>query len=253
VKWQRTVLTFVLMGSCVWCVFLVQGVQSEETAGGEADLPPYRPVAPAETLLKAQEEHLEAVKTHVAADEPSFIRLAEHAFVAAEFYNILQYYQKLPEGAPSPAQGREAAEAVARAAKDRNAQEARLRAARLEKLPPAPKDSPDAGAPPLPYKPVASVHNLMEVQQDHFDELKKELRAEEPDFDKVLAAILVVAELSNVNQYQSKQADFQEWAVDTRDVSLQLARAAREKDASASRDLVRQVHASCVKCHDKYQ
>lgn len=104
------------------------------------------------------------------------------------------------------------------------------------------------------YQPVAPVHDLMEVQEDQFNTIKKLLTAtgKDPDFKAMSRHAYVLAELCNVNHYQSEKPDYKKWAFQARDLSVSLAKAAKAKDAAQAKDLFKKIHTTCGECHDKY-
>jgi hypothetical protein len=107
------------------------------------------------------------------------------------------------------------------------------------------------------FQPVAPVHDLMEGQEYHYKEIDKQLKEKgKENFKLVRIHANVLAELSNVNQYQAdmaKEADYRKWAVEARDLSLALADAAKAKNAEKSHELYREIYTRCTNCHDKYQ
>ena len=103
------------------------------------------------------------------------------------------------------------------------------------------------------YKPVAPPHDLMEAQDQHFEEIKDLLGQQGARrFRKLSIHANILAELCNVNQYQSEEKDYKNWAIEARDLSLKLAKAGKDKDQDAASELVREIHARCTSCHDKY-
>ncbi len=104
-----------------------------------------------------------------------------------------------------------------------------------------------------PYKPVAPVHPLMEGQDYHWSQIGKLLKEESPNFKHLEMHAYVLAELSNVNSWQKDKPDYRKWAVEARDLCLELAKAAKAKDTAKGEELRRQIHAKCGECHDKYQ
>ena len=83
------------------------------------------------------------------------------------------------------------------------------------------------------YRPVAPVEPLMEAQEDAFNVIKKQLaNSEKEDFKLIRRSAFVLAELCNVNHYQNDKTDYKKWAFEARDLSVELAKAAKEKDAA---------------------
>jgi hypothetical protein len=107
------------------------------------------------------------------------------------------------------------------------------------------------------FKPVASVHGIMNGQMVVFNEMMNTVRnakaKERAERMEGLAEAL--AELANVNQYNSDQADFQKWARELRDQSLQVAQEARNETINDEivKQLAETIKSTCAACHDKYQ
>lgn len=105
-----------------------------------------------------------------------------------------------------------------------------------------------------PYKPVSPVEPLMEAQEDQFNAIKKQLvAAGKEDWKLVQRHAFVLAELCNVNHYQSEKDDYRKWAFEARDLCVELAKAAKAKDAPKAKDLFKQIHTRCGQCHDVYK
>jgi len=107
------------------------------------------------------------------------------------------------------------------------------------------------------FKPVASVHGIMNGQFVIFNEMMDTVRnpkaKERAERMEGLAEAL--AELANVNQYNSDQPDFQKWAKELRDNSLQIAKeAGNDKiDDAKVKQIAETIKSTCGACHDKYQ
>lgn len=254
-NWRRLFLSCVLFGGCIWCLGRVESVQSGERASaqqGEA----FRPVAPYAVSERLLQQNLEQLRKDVAAENPNLKKVAAHASAVAEMFNIRRHADKLPENAKSPTAGRDLAVSVMKAARAKDAAEVKKLVKQFETLPPAgDKDrASEAGA----YHPVASVHDLMEIQQDEGNVVKKQLAGATPDFGKVADSSYALAELSNINRHQSDKPDYREWATQVREMSLELAALEKSNDPAdarrtKARDLYRQINTTCGKCHDKYQ
>lgn len=108
------------------------------------------------------------------------------------------------------------------------------------------------------FKPAADLHALMYGQVQHFKAMGKLVQdANAPDRAERLAKEAgVLAELANVNIHHKNKADYQTWARQLRDTSLEFAaEASKEKDADQSRleSLHKKIKNTCVACHDMYQ
>lgn len=64
-----------------------------------------------------------------------------------------------------------------------------------------------------------------------------------------------LAELANVNTFNSEKQDYRNWAGQVRDLSMELAQAATSKpqDAAKMKQLVGALRNSCSACHDAYR
>ncbi len=108
------------------------------------------------------------------------------------------------------------------------------------------------------YKPVAPVEALMHAQEYHFKEIRNGLKeaakeGKDPNFKQVQYHANVLAELCNVNHFQTDKEDYQRWAFEARDLSLELAAAAKEKKGDGFEDSIKKIYTVCTECHDKYQ
>jgi len=116
--------------------------------------------------------------------------------------------------------------------------------------------APAAGA--VPFKPVASVESIMNGQGIHFDELKDLLDNANARgrSGKLITHAELLAELANVNYYNSEKEDYHGWAMELRGQSLDLAKEAQKgktADETRMKELYTQIEATCKKCHDVYR
>jgi len=114
------------------------------------------------------------------------------------------------------------------------------------------------GVAPGAFKPVASVGGLMSGQGMTFKRLRKAVANPKTHhrYGVIRAMSQVLAELSNVNQYNNDKADYQGWARSLRDTALQLSAEARKgakADDETMKKLVRSMKSTCGACHDVYQ
>jgi len=109
-----------------------------------------------------------------------------------------------------------------------------------------------------PFKPVASVHSLMEGQGAYFKQISEALAnpAAKRRAEDIFQGAEMLAELANVNTYNSEKEDYRRFAGRLRDTSLELAAEAKKKK-DAGEDKMRSLHqkleATCKACHDVYQ
>ncbi len=111
------------------------------------------------------------------------------------------------------------------------------------------------------FKPVASLHSLMEAQVDYFKGLGKLIN--NPDAPKRMKYIHrkaeLLAELANVNVHHNKAVDYRAWAASVRDDAMVIAKEAKKARKSGSADEAvfkakfANIKNTCGACHDVYQ
>ena len=111
---------------------------------------------------------------------------------------------------------------------------------------------------PGPFSPVATVAGLMNGQGMAFSRLQKAVttRSMEERHRTIQVMAEVLAELSNVNQYNENKPDYQQMARDVRELALKLAEEAKKgsgADDNVLRKAVRNIKNGCTACHDAYQ
>lgn len=113
-----------------------------------------------------------------------------------------------------------------------------------------------AAAASRPFKPVASIHGLMNGQQLLFNNIRKAVTNKDWNQrrERIEVYAEALAELANVNTYNSKKKDYQGWAGQLRDAALELAQEAEKSDADDVRmnKLLDTVKNTCGACHDVY-
>lgn len=107
------------------------------------------------------------------------------------------------------------------------------------------------------FKPVASVGALMHGQLQFFKKISQELTkpANEERNHEIEEYAQILAELANVNRYNSDKQDYVDWATELRDLSLSIAKEAHKKDVDDNKisSLHQQIKGKCGACHDAYQ
>ena len=116
---------------------------------------------------------------------------------------------------------------------------------------------PGEGVAALKFEPVAPVESLMHAQDDRFTAIKDYIAtSDEKDprrFDNMAHQAFILAELGNVNQFNRKAKDYQDWARAIRDEALALADAAMKKDLGEVKAAAKRIHSNCKSCHDVYK
>ncbi len=109
-----------------------------------------------------------------------------------------------------------------------------------------------------PYKPVASVRGLMTGQGLLFKQLQAAVDGPKAA-DRAMTVQLTaeaLAELANVNTYNSDKEDYRGWASQLRETAMELAAEAKKKasaDDARMKQLFARIEAACQACHDAYQ
>jgi len=115
---------------------------------------------------------------------------------------------------------------------------------------------PEKGA--SAFKPVASVHSLMEGQETFFKKIDEALKNPKAPkrMNQIGVGAEVLAELANVNTRNKSEADYVQWAGELRDMAVELAGEAKKKEGANEEklnSLFTKMKAACQACHDKYQ
>ena len=113
--------------------------------------------------------------------------------------------------------------------------------------PPAPIPKP---VPVTTFKPITSVHHLMEGQGKLFGEIKDGIL--DSKWKAAEKSAWLLAEISNVNQFQNDAADYKAWAKKLAGDAVELANALKKNDAAKSREWVSKIGNTCSECHNKY-
>jgi len=93
--------------------------------------------------------------------------------------------------------------------------------------------------------------NMMEGQAKLWGEIKDGIL--DSNWKAAEKSAWLLAEVSNVNQYQHEAADYKGWAKQMSDQCVELAGVLKKKDAAKSRDLVSKIGNTCSECHNKYK
>lgn len=108
-----------------------------------------------------------------------------------------------------------------------------------------------AASPGSPYKPVQSLHHMMEGQNKLLKEIKAGI------IDKALKDAMVsawiLAEISNSNQYQNEDPAYRELAVRVSQQCVELAQTLKKGDEKAAMTQLNAIGQTCGACHDKFK
>lgn len=115
-----------------------------------------------------------------------------------------------------------------------------------------------AQAPAGGYKPVSSVHGLMNGQNIMFARIQDAINnpATKKRGEQIETSAEVLAELANVNTYNAQKDDYRKWAGELRDTALELSKEGKKKDKlddAKMKQLVDKMKATCEACHKAYQ
>jgi cytochrome c556 len=112
-------------------------------------------------------------------------------------------------------------------------------------------DPPPASTSPKSFKPVQSVEHLMEGQDKLYEEIKEGII--DKTWKPAQTSAWLLAELANVNQFQSNESKYQELAVRMSNECVELAAFLRKRDESAAKSQITRISQTCKACHDAYQ
>jgi hypothetical protein len=106
--------------------------------------------------------------------------------------------------------------------------------------------------PPLPaFKPVLSVHDMMEGQNKLFGEITDGIT--DKKYRDAAKAAWLLAEIANVNQYQHDDDAYRTFAKKMSEDCVKLARALKKGDEKAAVEARRMVSQTCQACHDQFK
>jgi len=108
------------------------------------------------------------------------------------------------------------------------------------------------------YKPVSSVHGLMNGQNIMFGRIQEAITnaGTKKRGEQIEVCSEVLAELANVNTFNAQKDDYRKWAGDLRDTALELSKEGKKKgelDDAKMKTLVEKMKATCEACHKAYQ
>ncbi len=106
-------------------------------------------------------------------------------------------------------------------------------------------------APPVAFKPVLSVEQLMEGQERAFKALKSAVLDEKWKDARINAWLL--AELANVNRQHANETKYSDFAATMLDASMSLAAELKKKDPKLAAAGISKIGNACNACHDAYQ
>ncbi len=238
---------------------------SQAGAGEASDGKAYAPIAPPKDLAAVQVECMDDL-VKLAKTKPekrrTWTKIRHRAWAVAEMANLLSLHKdakgELPKRASAAAQ---AAAELGKIAKERQYDSVPQKVKALAEMVQAvdklvqggktqPVKKPD-------FKPIAPVSEVMELNQEHYDEITELAEGDSPD-DKAYAVFSqrawILAESGNLLLLAHvDKKDWQKWSVEMRDFAKQLAAEAKKKDLPAIRKTVKAMETNCGACHDEYQ
>lgn len=108
------------------------------------------------------------------------------------------------------------------------------------------------------FKPVAPVESLMHGQMVFFKEINEQIRkpASSERNHEIGESAEILAELANVNRFNSTKEDYRGWATSLRDAAMDLAKETEKGDAADQANmmkLLQSMKSTCGACHDVYR
>ncbi|HPF39794.1 MAG TPA: cytochrome c [Phycisphaerae bacterium] len=116
-----------------------------------------------------------------------------------------------------------------------------------------PKKEADKPAekPAQAYTPVLNIEQTMEGQGALMKSIKNGII--DGAWSEAEKSALILAEVSNTNQYHKDAKDYQDWAKDLSKTALDLAGSLKKRDEAESKTLMQKAGATCKACHEVYK
>ncbi len=113
--------------------------------------------------------------------------------------------------------------------------------------------APQGGAeqPAAAFKPVQSVHDMMEGQKKLYEEIKDGVL--DKQWDDAARSAWILAEIANVNRFQNEAAEYKGFARQMSEDCSKLAQALKKREADVAKELVQKVGQTCSACHNKFR
>ena len=102
-----------------------------------------------------------------------------------------------------------------------------------------------------PFKPIQTVERLMESQGELYNGIKDHII--DKSWDEAETSAWLLAELANVNHFQSTETQYQKFADDMASDCVALAKILKRRDVREARSSVKRVQQRCKACHDVYK
>jgi len=113
------------------------------------------------------------------------------------------------------------------------------------------KDDKTKPAAARPFKPVTNVEQLMEGQEKLFTEIKDGVL--DGAWDECATSAWLLAELANVNHYQTDKPDYQRFADNMAAECQALAKVLKKRNADDAKAQITKVANCCKACHDVHK
>lgn len=106
-------------------------------------------------------------------------------------------------------------------------------------------------APARPFKPIMTVEQLMEGQDKLYAEIKDGIT--DKAWAEAETSAWMLAELANVNHYQSDKLDYRKHADAMAAECQALAKVLRKRDAAAAQAQAAKISENCKACHEQFK
>ena len=101
------------------------------------------------------------------------------------------------------------------------------------------------------FRPVQSIHDMMEGQRKLWIEIKEGIV--DKQWNEAGKSAWILAEVANVNQYQHKSPEYKDLARKMSADCVKLAKLLKKKDESGAKKMVKKVGETCSACHDQFK
>lgn len=213
-----------------------------------ADGAGFRPVAPAAALQAALEGNFKITRDWLG--DKDFVSAADSVQGLVALAELYRYHGTQPGWRERTVRLREAFAQLGSAARAKDAagcdRAARLVTEVLNDLAKAPPEGAPAAAPD--FQPPGNTRVWMMLMDGGYADAKA---AESVKELKQLA--LAVAEEANVAEHLRPEAKWRQFARETRDAALGVARRAQDNDLAAARGELKKVYQRCEACHQGYK
>lgn len=101
------------------------------------------------------------------------------------------------------------------------------------------------------FKPVQSIHDMMEGQKKLWTEIREGIL--DKQWDEASKSAWILAEIANVNQYQHESKEYKGYARKMSSNCAKLAKLLKKREEKSAKMMVTQIGETCSACHDQFK